>query len=126
MDRQDDFKSLGEIAVFRPTGEASFEEAVHLVTNAIIHAREHRIKKLMAVVTGLGGFESPALGQRYWMVNEWALAADRALSLAVVAKREHMDPQRVGVIIAEQIGFLGNAFESEGEALAWLQEIMLD
>lgn len=124
MDIQEPFEMVGEVAVFRPTGEVSLEEAVQLVTTAITHARDRRIRRLMAVVTNLTGFESPDLGQRYWMVNEWAMAANGTLSLAVVAKPEHIDPQRVGALIAEQAGFTSYAFESEKEALAWLQALL--
>lgn len=126
MDMQEELETVDGVAVFRPTGEVSFEEAVQLVATAIMHARDRRTRKLMAVVSGLNGFEPPSLGQRYWMANEWALAADGALGLAVVARPEHIDPQRVGILLAEQAGFTAKAFESEEEALTWLKELIPD
>ena len=71
-------------------------------------------------ITGLTGFKSPDTAARYLLVQEWARAADQRVRLAFVSRPEMIDPQKAGVAAARSFGLVGDIFESEGEALAWL------
>jgi hypothetical protein len=112
---------LGDIAVFRPRASLSVDQAIWLVKSAIESAREQQIRKLLVVASGLDGFESPSIATRHMMAREWAGAAGGAVQVAVVAKREMIDPQKFGVVVAAQFGALTNAFATEADAIAWLR-----
>ena len=71
MNTPDHFETIEDHAVFRPTGEVSLEQGVQLITSAIVYACEQQIKKLMVDITGLTGFNSPNLSERYYFVREW-------------------------------------------------------
>ncbi len=110
-------------AVFRPTGEVSLAQAVQLVTSALVAAREQQIKKLLVVGTGLTGFEPPSISNRYFLMQEWARAAQGSVCVAMVIKPELIDAQKFGVTVGENAGLRNNVFASEQEALAWLQNL---
>ncbi len=117
------FEVVGDHAQYRPRGEMSFHEAVRLVASGIEHAREHQIKKLMVVTLGFSGLQTPNVFDRYYFIQEWAKAAAFAVEVAVVTRPEMMDPQRFGVTVANNIGFISNVFSSEEAALAWLRSV---
>src|SRR5580692_5369787 len=100
MNQPEHFEIKKDYAVFRPSGQVSLEQAVQLVTSAISFAREHDIQKLLVVITGLSGFESPNLADRYFFAQEWARAAKGQVCVAMVAKPEMIDHQKFGVTVA--------------------------
>ena len=61
MNKPEHFEIMEDHAVFRPSGQVSLEQAVQLITSALVYAREQHIKKLLVVTTGLTGFEPPNL-----------------------------------------------------------------
>ncbi len=126
METLEHLEILDDYAVYRPSGDVSFDQAVQMVTSILILARERRIRRVMAIVTDLTGFDSPDLGMRYWMVNEWAMAAAGDICLAVVARPEHIDPHKVGVLVGREMGLICDAFDSESEALTWLRSVRTD
>jgi hypothetical protein len=107
-------------ATFRPSGEVSLAEAIQLVNDAIAHARDRGIRKLMVNITELTGFESPPIGSRYFLVREWAQTARGAVSVAMVLRDDFIDPQKFGVTAAANAGLTGEAFTTEEEAVEWL------
>ena len=115
------FEVLEDHAVFRPSGQVSLEQAVHLVTSAITYAREQELRKLMVVTTGLTGFDPPDIATRYFFVHEWARAAGGRVCVAMVARPEMIDPHKFGVTVAGNAGLTSEVFDSEEEARAWLQ-----
>jgi hypothetical protein len=121
MSEPDPFELIEDRAVFRPSGQVSLDEAIQLVTSAITFARERHIRKLLVVTSGLKGFEPPSITDRYFFVQEWALAAKGAVRVAVVARPEMIDSRKFGVTVAVNRGLVGDVFASEEEALAWLQ-----
>ena len=123
MNQPEHFEIMEDYAAFRPSGEVSLEQAVQLVTSAFVYARENQIKRLLVDATGLTGFDSPSLASRYFFVQEWARAAQGQVCVAFVTRPEMIDPQKFGIIVAENVGLRGNVFESEKEAVAWLQGI---
>ena len=123
MSKPNHFEIMEDHAVFRPTGQLSLEQTVQLVMSAIAYARDNQIRKLMVVSTDLGGFEPPALASRYFFVRDWARAAERKVCVAVVARPEMIDFEKIGTIIAKNAGLHLGVFESEEEALTWLQTI---
>ena len=123
MNKPEHFEIMEDHAVFRPTGQVSLEQATELVTSAITFACEHQIRKLLVVTTGLTGFEPPNIVTRYFFHRDWAYAAQGKVCIALVARPEIFDFEKIGVIIAETAGLQNNAFTSEEEALAWLKSV---
>ncbi len=114
------FDVMGDHAEFRPMGQVSQRGMVQSVSAAIAFAREHSIKRLLVVTSGLTGFKSPGVGDRYFFLREWSVASRAFVRVAIVPSAEMIDPQKFGVIVAANAGFDSNVFASEADALAWL------
>ena len=78
------------------------------------------ISKLLVDLRELFGYPVPSLADRYWMVQDWAEAAQGALIVAVVALPEYVDPNKFGVKAAADAGLKGDVFTSIADAMAWL------
>ena len=122
MDEAGRFETLGDVAVFRAAGSMRWEQAVALGKATIEAARGAGARKLLVDTTGLVGFGPPSVGDRALMAREWAGAAGSALHIAVVARPEMMDPEKLGIILARQFGASIDVFEDEMDALAWLEQ----
>ena len=123
MNKPEYFEILEDHAVFRPTGQVSLEQAVDMITSALVFAREQHIKKLLAVTTGATGFKPPCLSDRYFIVRKWANAAQRKICVAVVARPEMIDFENIGVIAGQNVGLRCNVFASEEDAMVWLKSV---
>ena len=120
MDAPDHFEITGKRACYRPGGTVSLDEAVDLVSTAIAYTRERGAEELLANISGLIGFAPPSVGNRYFLIGKWAATAGGTVRVAVVARAEIIHPQKFGVAAAVSLGLAGNIFETEAEALAWL------
>ena len=120
MDQLATFEMTGTRAFYRPVGCVSFENAVSMVTQAILLANARDADDLLVNVFALNGFDPPSLAERFAMASEWAAAADRRLRFAMVAPPELIDPHKFGVTVARNRGLDVDVFTSEGDALAWL------
>ena len=123
MSELEHFEIVDDHAEYRPIGQVSLDQMVQLVKSAIAFAQEQHIEKLLAVTSELTGFKSPSLITRYDAIREWAKASGNVVRVALVARPEMIDPQRFGVTVAGNLGFIADVFVSEDEALAWLQRI---
>jgi hypothetical protein len=113
----------GNRAVYRPAGSVTLDEAVVLIRTAIGVACSGEAKDLLVDTTALSGFPSPDTFQRFLAVVGWAEQAEGRVRLAMVARREMIDPQKFGVTVARNRGLISNIFTSESEARRWLDEI---
>jgi hypothetical protein len=120
MHPPDHFEIAGDYAHFRPVGQVTFQEAIALMRDAITHARECGVKKLLAVSTGLTGYPPPSTLERFQLGKECAVAAQGVVAVALVAPAEMIDPQRFGVTVARNRNMLVDVFTTETDALAWL------
>jgi hypothetical protein len=123
MNKLEHFEIMEDYAVFRSTGQVSLEQATKLVSSAIAFACEHQIRKLLVVTINLTGFEPPDIATRYFFHRDWAHAAQGRVCVALVARPEIFDFEKIGVIIDETAGFQCDGFTSEDEALAWLKRV---
>ena len=114
------FKIMGDYAVFRPSGQVTLDDAVEMVTAAIGFARTQNIPKLLVIISGLTGFDPPAVSTRYFYFKKWAAASGGAVRVALVDRPEMIDPQKFDVMVAANSGLISEVFTSEDEALAWL------
>jgi hypothetical protein len=115
-----DFEQLGKRGFYRPSGRVSFEQAVEMVAAAMRHARALGLMDLLVNSKGMVGFGQPSIFARHSLAVEWARSAGAALRVAMVARPEVIDPQKIGVLMAQNRGALGDVFTNEAEALAWL------
>jgi hypothetical protein len=114
------FEVVGDHAEYRPTGQASLKQMVEMVETAIVFAREQSVRRLLVVTSGLTGFNSPSIGDRYFFLRDWGEAARAFVRVAIVPTPEMIDPRKFGVTVAANAGFDSNVFASEVDALAWL------
>lgn len=115
-----DFEQLGKRGFYRPSARVSFEQAVEMVAAAMRHARALGLTDLLVNTKGLVGFGQPSIFARHSLAVEWARSAGPTLRVALVARPEVIDPQKIGVLMAQNRGVLGDVFLNEAEALTWL------
>ena len=114
------FEQIGTRGYFRPVAQVTFEQAVDVVAEAMSHARSLGLVDLLVNTTGLTGYAPPSVFARYAMSTRWAQTAGSALRVAMVARPELIDPQKIGVLMMQNRGGIGDVFASETEALEWL------
>ena len=115
-----EFEQLGKRGFYRPAARVSFEQAVEMVAAAMRHARALELTDLLVNTKGLVGFGQPSIFARHSLAVEWARSAGATLRVAMVARPEVIDPQKIGVLMAQNRGVAGDVFTNEAEALAWL------
>src|SRR5262245_36202593 len=120
MNVMEHFEQVGSRGFYRPIGQVSFEQAVDMIADGIRTARELGLTDMIANTTGLSGFTPPSVFARHAMATKWAQSAGASMRVALVARPELIDPQRIGVLMLQNRGGNGEVFTSETEALAWL------
>jgi hypothetical protein len=118
-----DFPGLAfepELAVFRLGEGIGLRDGIAAVSAAIAAARMAGATRLLVDVRSLAGATPPGLGQRYAFATDWARAAQGAVSVALLAPLELVDPGRFGVLVAHGAGMDGDVFDDEAGARAWL------
>jgi len=59
---------------------------------------------------------------RYAMATKWVGSAGASLRVAIVARAELIDPQKIGILVMQNRGGSGDVFTTEPDALAWLDK----
>jgi hypothetical protein len=113
------FELLENYAVFRvPTGYTT-TQTVDGITTAIVYASKQQVQRLLVDVRGFSD-QQPGLGERYFVLREWADATKGKIRVAMVAGQELMGPREFAHSVATSIRFDIRAFITEEEALLWL------
>ncbi len=86
----------------------------------MVFARERRVPKLLVNATGLTGFPSPSLPDRYFSARRFAASGQGIVQLALVIRAEMIDPEKFGVTVARNAGMNADVFATEPGALHWL------
>ena len=120
MNTLKNFEQVGRRGFFRPVGVVSFEQAVEIVAEGMRHARSLELTDLLLNTTGLAGFPIPDVFARYSMASKWAESAGPAMRVAMVVKADLVDPQKIGLLMAQNRGANGDVFPTESAAIAWL------
>ena len=120
MAAQDSFEQRGTRGFYRPVAVVTFEQALEMVAVAMRHARETGLADLLVNTSGLTGFPVPSTFARYSLAVKWAESAGGALRVAMVTRPEIIDPQKIGVLMAQNRGVNGDVFTNETDALTWL------
>jgi len=114
------FEQVGRRGFFRPVGMMTFEQAVQTVAEGMRHARSLELVDLLVNTSGLSGFPTPDVFARYSLASNWAESAGASMRVALVARPEIIDPEKIGVLMAQNRGVSGDVFTNEAAAIAWL------
>jgi hypothetical protein len=114
------FEQVGSRGFYRPVAQVNFEQAIELVAEGVQAARELGLADLIVNTTGLTGFTPPSVFARHSMAVKWAQCAGPSLRVALVARPELIDPQKIGALMYQNRGGSGDVFINETAALAWL------
>jgi hypothetical protein len=120
MNTIEHFETVGRRGFYRPVGKVNFDRAVEMVAEATAHARALGLESLLVNTTGLTGISLPSIFARHALAVKWAESAGSTLHVAVVARAELVDPEKIGVVMAQNRGVSGDVFTTESAALAWL------
>lgn len=120
MTAPESFEQVGSRGFYRPVAIVTFEQAIDMVAQGMRHARERGLTDLLVNTHGLTGFPTPSTFARYSLAVKWAESAGGALRVALVTRAEIIDPQKIGVLMAQNRGVNGDVFTNETDALAWL------
>lgn len=120
MDKLENFETVGKRGFYRPVGKVSFEQAVNVVATAMKFARSQGLRSLLINTSGFSGITPPSIFARHDLAVKWAEAAGAQLHVAIVARPELVDPDKIGVIMAQNRGVSGDVFRTEAAALSWL------
>src|ERR1700748_1160986 len=114
-----DFEHDGRRAFYRPNGYVEAGYLVDLITHVLHEALDKGIEQALVSITGVIGFESPGPTFRKWAVQRWADAVGGRMTVALVAKPEHVSPHKIGLVVAAEEGLNANIFTDEPDAIAW-------
>lgn len=120
MDKLENFEIVGKRGFYRPAGKVSFEQAVNIVASAMKYARSQGLQSLLINTNGFSGLAAPSIFARHDLAVKWAEAAGASLRVALVTRPELMDPEKIGVVMAQNRGVSGDVFRTEAAAISWL------
>ncbi|MGY3266743.1 hypothetical protein [Lysobacter sp. HA35] len=111
----------GGIAVLAVTGDGSVAAARRAVRAALIDAQTRGHRRIVIDVRAATGLGYPGVIERMDTVREWASVAVPGLSVAFVAHADFLDEDRIGMIVATQLGLNAYVFSCADEAVTWLK-----
>jgi hypothetical protein len=114
------FEQVGRRGFYRPSASVTFDQAVNMVAQAMVHARSLELVDVVVNTHGLVGFPMPDVFARYSLAKRLAESAGAVLKVAMVARAELIDPQKIGIVMAQNRGATTEVFPTEAEAIAWL------
>ena len=120
MNKLSHFEVVNQRGFYRPAGKVSFEQATEMVAQSMLHARSLGLSSLLVNTMGFSGISVPSIFARHQLALRWAESAGANLHVAVVARPEMIDPEKIGVIMAQNRGASGDVFTTEAAAILWL------
>jgi len=120
MKAPEHFEVMEGYCRYRLSGHGFLPEAARKVIEVITFSREQGMRNLLIDTTGWTGHESPDTLERFTVARAFTDAAGSAVKLALVVRPEMMDRDKLEVTVATNRGLVGNVFDSEKDALAWL------
>ena len=120
MKAPEHFEVMEGYCCYRLSGHGSLAEAASKIIEAITFSREQGLRNLLIDATNWTGHESPTTLERFIVAEKFTEAARAAVKLAMVVRPEMMDPDKFEVMVATNRGLVGNVFDSDKDALAWL------
>jgi hypothetical protein len=115
-----DLEVAGTRGFFRPAANLNFEGVLEMVAPVLRRARAMGVRDVLINTVNLTGFDPPQVYERFAMAMMLVDTAGSVMRVAVVARPEYIDPEKIGMFMFENRGGSGDVFETEAEALAWL------
>lgn len=113
------YELVGDVATFRLGPGHGLERGAQMIKDVIVQARDAGVDKLLVDITAIE-IGPPMVGDRHWVMTEWAAAGRGAVRLALVIRPEFKDPQNFGTAVARNHGFTLRGFTDEARARQWL------
>ena len=113
------YELMGDVATYRLGPGHGLEHGTQMIKDVIARARDAGIGKLLVDITAIE-IGPPKVGDRHWVMTEWAAAGRGAVRLALVIRPEFIDPQNFGTAVAHNRGLAFRAFTEESRARLWL------
>ena len=110
------------VRIFRIEGSQPLSQAVDEVDACLRQCVADGDRRVLVDVRGLTGFARPEVSTRAGMVRRWASTAQGRLKVAFVSRAEIDDAERFDVVLAKGLGFDGDVFETEEDAIQWLEQ----
>lgn len=107
-------------ARYHPRGPATAGEAIAALFPVIAWCRQAGIPKLLTDARGIEGLTIPTTLERFQLGEEAARQAEGEVHVAMVVPERVIDPQRFGMMVAQNRGLRANVFTDEVSALDWL------
>ena len=116
------FETEGTRGSYRPVGEVTSGQLADIVNAALAYARWRALDSLLINISEMTGFDSPGPSYRRWAAARWAETAGPALRVAMVARIEHICPEKTGLLVAAEKGLMAHICDTEIEAKTWLDD----
>lgn len=107
-------------AIYRPRGPATAAEAIAALFPVLTWCRAEGIPKLLADARAIEAMTVPTTAERFHLGEESARAAAGEVQVSFVVPERLIDPQRFGMMVAQNRGLRVNVFTDEVAALDWL------
>ena len=120
LDPLDHIEFGPDYAAIRVPAPMPLQEMVRMVSAGITHARQRHVHRLLIDSRSADGTPRATTTERYYFATEWANASGGTMRIAVLATPEQIDPDKIGVVVARNLGVDANIFSSEQEAIFWL------
>lgn len=104
----------------RVRGNTTFQQATLIGSKVMTLARERGVRRLLMNLLELGIERNPSLGERYFMVRDWAAAGAGAVRVAMIVQSHLIDPRKFGILAARNAGLACDVFSDETQAREWL------
>ncbi len=114
------FEIVGERAFYRPRGSVSTGQLADLITTALTCTRGASVQTVLINISAMTGFKSPGPAYRRWAARRWAEALGSEIPVAMVARVEHICPEKTGLLVAAEEGVHAFICVTEAKAIAWL------
>jgi hypothetical protein len=114
------FEIMEGYCCYRLSGHGPLAKAASKVIEVITFCREQGMRHLLIDTTSWTGHKNPDTVERFNVAQAFAEATRSAVKLALVVRPGMMDPDKFEVTVGRNRGLLGNVFDSEKDALAWL------
>ncbi|WP_166636772.1 hypothetical protein [Cognatilysobacter terrigena] len=117
-----DVRIDNETLVLRVEGDATLGQARATAFEAVMACRDRGLRRLLLDFLDMQLDAPPQYVQRIDIVQEWAEAAPRGLSLALAAPESLLRPDRAGLYVASRLGLDAQVFTDRAAAQRWLSE----
>jgi len=115
------FELTDGIATARPKLRVDVDAFIRQVADAVREARARGHAKLIVDTNGLEfGFETASIAARFDAATAWAEASGGKVALALVLRRDLIDPHGFTPTSAAMAGLKYMPFDDEARARAWL------